>query len=80
MSFQIRNEFTRRKATEELLHILAVVGPSKTKALSGTPMFHGHRTLSNRQICRLLRESGKAEMEYGGLGKFTYGIWRLKAK
>jgi hypothetical protein len=80
MSFQIRNEFTRRKATEELLHILADNGPCRTRDLSGTPVFHGHRTLSSRQICRLLRESGKAEMEYGGQGKFTYGIWRLKAE
>jgi len=67
-------------ATEELLHILAVNGPTATRDLSGTPMFHGSRTLSNRQICRLLRESGKVQMEYGGQGKFTYCIWRLKAK
>ena len=80
MSFRIYKEHTRRKATEELLNILAVNGPTRTKYLRGTRMFHGGRTLSNRQICRLLRESGKAEMEYGGQGKFTYGIWRLKAK
>jgi hypothetical protein len=59
---------------------LAKNGPTRTSDLSGARKFHGMRTLSNRQICRLLRESGKAEMEYGGQWKFTYGIWRLKAQ
>jgi hypothetical protein len=80
MSFRLVNKDTRRQATEELLQILAVNGPTRTSDLSGTRKFHGMRTLSNRQICRLLRESGKAEMEYGGQWKFTYGIWRLKAQ
>jgi hypothetical protein len=78
MSFRICKQETRERATAELLSILEKVGPLSTSELSGTPQFHGARTLSNRQIIRLLRESGKAEMEYGGNQRFSYGIWRLK--
>lgn len=80
MSFRLVNKDTRKEPMEELLHILAVNGPTRTSDLRGTPRFHGVRTLSNQTICRLLRESGKAEMEYGGQWKFTFGIWRLKAQ
>jgi hypothetical protein len=78
MSFRIYKQHTREKATASLLKVLEEVGPLSTSELSGIPPFHGTRTLSNRQIIRLLRESGKAEMEYGGNQRFSYGIWRLK--
>ena len=43
-------------ATQELLSILAVHPEGmRTSELSGTPKFHGSRTLNNRQITRLLR-------------------------
>ena len=78
MAFRIYKQHTSEKATAELLSILEKVGPLSTSELSGTPQFHGARTLSNRQIIRVLRESGKAEMEHGGNPRFSYGIWRLK--
>ena len=72
----------RKKATEELLHILAVNGPTRTSDLRGTRRFHGMRTLSNQTICRLLRDSGKAEMTFEGYGgKYNphyWGVWSLK--
>ena len=78
MAIQLRNKSIRERATRELLDILRRRGPQRTSQLSGTPKFHGSRTLSNRQIIRLLRESGEAKMEYGGNQRFSYGIWRLK--
>jgi hypothetical protein len=78
MAFRIYKQHIREKATAELLSILETRGPLTTSGLRGTPQFRGTRTLSNRQIIRLLRESAKAEMEYGGNQRFSYGIWRLK--
>jgi hypothetical protein len=79
----LKNDNIRREATEELLHILAVNGPMRTSDLGGTPKFHGVRTLSNQTICRLLRESGKAEMTFEGYGgKYNphyWGVWSLKS-
>jgi hypothetical protein len=49
-----------------------------TSKLSGTPRFHGERTLSNRQIIRLLNASGRAQSHVAGYGSRTYYIWTLK--
>ena len=66
-------------ATVELLEILAKHSPGvSTSSLSGTPKFHGERTLSNRQIIRLLTASGKTQSGLGGNGNRTYYIWTLK--
>ncbi len=82
MAFRIHRQHTRKKATEELLHILAVNGLTRTSDLRGTPNFHGTRTLSNRMICRLLRESGMAEMTFEGhVGRYNpnyWAVWSLK--
>ena len=66
------------EATDELLSILADY-PSglRTSELSGTRRFHGGRTLRNRQIIHLLRESGKAQAFRGGQGKRTFYFWKL---
>ena len=66
------------EATDELLGILAEY-PSglQTSELSSTRRFHGERTLRNRQIIRLLRESGKAEAFRGAQGKRTFYFWKL---
>jgi hypothetical protein len=69
----------RGKATAELLAILAInPGGVRTSELIGTPQFHGGRTLSNRQIIRLLRESGKVTESTGGQGRRTYSSWKLR--
>ncbi len=73
---------TLRKATEKFLEFLALNSPTRTSDLRGTPKFHGTRTLSNRTICHLLRESAKAEMTFEGYGgKYNphyWGVWSLK--
>ena len=79
MSFRIYKQHTREEATEELLDILATKGPTRTSDLRGTDKFHGTRTLSNRQITRLLRDSGKCWESAGGAGMRTFTVWHLKA-
>ena len=69
------------EATDELLGILADYPQGlRTSNLRGTPRFHGGKTLRNRQIIRLLRESGKAEAFRGGQGKRTFYFWKLSNK
>lgn len=67
----------REEATAELLEVLAhnPLGLS-TSELCGTQKFHGVRTLSNRQIIRLLRESGAAVEYKGGQGARTFSYWK----
>jgi hypothetical protein len=69
------------EATAELLSILSEYSSGlRTSELSGTRRFHGERTLRNRQIIRLLRESGKAEAFRGGHGIRTFYFWKLANK
>jgi hypothetical protein len=72
------NQDQEKRATSELLSILEHGGHS-TSELRGTPQFHGGRTLSNRQIIRLLRNSGRVVEAVGGSGMYTYSFWTLKA-
>ena len=65
-------------ATAELLEILRRYPARTTSDLSNTPKFHGERTLSNRQIIRLLNVSGKAQSTLSGYGNRTYFVWTLK--
>jgi hypothetical protein len=70
------------QATTELLTMLADDGAHggeglRTSELRGTTRFHGSRTLSHKQIARLLRASGKAEAELAGNGARTYNLWTL---
>ena len=51
-----------------------------TSAMSGTRQFHGENTLSNAQIIRLLRKSGRATMRIVGNGSRTQGWWTLATK
>lgn len=75
----LRTPAIRYQATAELLSILEQTPLGLTTSeLSGTPRFHGHRTLSNRQIIRLLRESGKVVESTVGHGMRTASLWRIK--
>ena len=65
------NQEQEKRATSELLSILEHGGRS-TSELRGTPQFHGGRTLSNRQIIRLLRNSGRAIESVGESGMYTF--------
>jgi hypothetical protein len=68
-------------ATQELLEILRHNPQGKsTSDLSGTPKFHGGRTLSNRQIIRLLRKTGQVSESVDGHGMYTRSWWRLNKK
>jgi hypothetical protein len=79
MAVRLTSKDHRERAAAELLNILAEYpGGVRTSDLRGTPMFHGTRTLSNSQIIRLLRESGKVEQHNGGQGARTFSFWRLK--
>ena len=66
-------------ATQELLSILAQHPEGmRTSQLSGTPKFHGSRTLNNRQIARLLHACETVEHSYEGLGYMAASWWKLK--
>jgi hypothetical protein len=68
-------------ATQELLEILRLNPQGKsTSNLRGTPKFHGGRTLSNRQIIRLLRKTGQVKETVDGHGMYTRSWWRLNKK
>jgi hypothetical protein len=68
-----------RTATSELLEILRK-NPAglRTSELCGTSRFRGKRKLRNRQIVRLLNESGKVTTFIGDQGNRIYYLWRLK--
>jgi hypothetical protein len=70
----------REEAKREILWILSF-GECRTSELSGTPRFHGHNTLSAKQVLSLLHElerEGKVQMSYHGHWKFGgYLAWRL---
>ncbi len=66
------------RATGELLALIGKHPGIRTSELSGTPAFHGMRTLTGRQIIRLLRASGRAVQRLEGSGPRTWFTWRLK--
>jgi len=66
-------------ATQELLSILAQNSKGlRTSELSGTPKFHGARTLNSGQIHRLLRACDEIEHSYEGTGYMVASCWKLK--
>jgi hypothetical protein len=69
----------REQAKEELLNILSH-GEFRTSELSGTPKFHGERTLRPAHVLTLLhelRKAGKVWLRQGGQGMYTYYLWSL---
>jgi hypothetical protein len=68
-----------RAATSELLEILRK-NPAglRTSELCDTSRFRGKQKLRNRQIVRLLSESGKVTPFIGDQGNRIYYLWRLK--
>jgi len=70
----------KRIATEELLGILRMnpLGWT-TSELVGTPRFHGHRTLTARQVARLLRATGVVHHCYDGAGCRAASRWTTGA-
>ena len=70
---------TINEATDELLEMLREYPDGlPTSAMSGTQKFHGGRTLTNRQIAKLLRASGQVDEFMGGHGMRTFTIWKLR--
>ncbi len=68
-----------KHATAELLSILASkpMG-APTRELIGTPRFHGERTLSSRQIHRLLSNCEQVDHDYEGTGYMASSWWKLR--
>lgn len=66
-------------ATAELLERLRL-SPQEltTTGLIGSPRFHGVRTLSRRQVARLLRASDAVKHRYVGSGCRWASRWTLK--
>ncbi len=66
------------KAKAELMELLKK-NPFglRTSPMQGTRKFHGARTLSLRQIARLLREIPGVEHDYEGYGYMAASWWRL---
>ncbi len=66
------------RASNELLAMLASNRRGlRTSEMCGTPAFHGARTLSLRQVARLLRKSGKTVAILSGSPWFSYHVWKL---
>ena len=71
----------REQAKDELLGILKKGGSRTIAELQGTPLFHGERTLSYRQIGNLVRElceMGKITEIVWGTGYWARTLWVLK--
>ena len=70
-----------RVATKELLEKLRILFPegATTNELFGTPGFYGRRTLTGRQIARLLRASGAVDHQYKGSGYWRASRWTLRS-
>jgi len=80
---RFKNDKQKAVATTELLKRLAIDQLNggcglRTKELRGTPLFHGERTLSSRQIIELLDASDEAAKTLEGAGARTFYLWRLK--
>ena len=78
MNTVLRSKHNQRVAIQELLEMLAQ-NPAglTTSEMSGTPRFHGGRTLANRQIAWLLRKSGQTKEMTLGNGMRTATLWQL---
>ena len=72
-------KYLARMATEELIQRLRTE-PQRltTRELIGTPQFHGMRTLSPRQIAKLLRASGGVNHRYVGCGCRWASLWTIR--
>lgn len=77
---------TIEQATRELLSILknreatSFLDSIPTKDLIGTPAFHGSRTLTPRQVGRLLLASGKVNSVLNDFGMFYQKRWWLRGE
>jgi hypothetical protein len=81
MSIRLYRKDYRERATKELLGILKDHPEGMSaKELRGTPLFHGGRTLSSRQVARLLRESNQVREYLGGQGMYTFTLYKLKTE
>jgi len=70
------NKHTTRIATEELLGLLRQYPQGLTTSqLIGTPRFHGMRTLTARQVARLLRATSVVHHCYDGAGYMAASRW-----
>ena len=66
-------------ATQEMLERLrSFPAGLRTSQLIGTRRFHGERTLTAKQVARLLRASGEADHSYEGAGYMAASWWKLK--
>lgn len=73
------NKATAKVATAELLEMLKQTPAGMTTTeLIGTPKFHGSRTLTPRQITRLLRVCEQVTGEPVGSGYMTPILWQVK--
>ena len=74
------NPIEAAKAKAELVEILrSFPAGLRTSQLMGTPRFHGMRTLSLRQVRKLLEEIPGLAKSYHGAGARTWCEWRLAA-
>lgn len=79
MAIRLYNKEYRNRATKELLAILKEHPEGmRTGDLQGTSQFHGERTLSFRQIGRLLEESNDVLGYIHRQGKYHFVVWKLK--
>ena len=68
-----------RMATDEVVqHIRNEPRGLTTSDLIGTSWFHGHRTLSRKQVARLLHASGEVEHRYEGCGCRWASRWTMR--
>lgn len=79
MMFRLYKRRTIEQAKQDLIELL-VENPQglRTSQLIGTKNFHGCRTLSPRQVHRLLRSMPEVEHSYDGCGCRAPSWWRLR--
>ena len=69
------------KATAEILSMLKEHPEGlPTRDLIGTPRFHGMRTLTSRQIHRLLKQQPTIIRSFEGSGNWAASWWQMKPK
>ena len=75
------NKHLAQVATVELLEILRK-NPAglRTSQLTWTWKFHGYRTLTARQVTRLLWNSGVVNHRYEGTGYMVASRWTLSSE
>jgi len=67
-------------ATEDLRErLLSFPQGAATSELIGMLRFHGHDSLSPRQVGRLLRASGAVDHRYEGSGYMKTSRWKLRS-